>query len=862
MVQDLILFSHLRWRQQPQRPHRVAQARARRGRVFFLEEPVWREGIHPYLETEQVGDQLYVCQMYLSGSGGQTNLWPGLTPLLNELLERHHIKEWVAWLCTPAVVPLLHGHEPLAIVYDCTTELQVAIQGKPGLQQAEAELLSMADLVLANSPYLHRQLQSRHPQVHCLIDAIDQHHFRRNRALPESGRQADLPRPRLGFFGTIDERLDVALLDRIARAHPDWQLILVGPVIHLEEEEKLPQHSNIHYFGWERYEQLPHFLVGWDLCILPLRQGACSCFTNPSRLLEHLATGHPVVSTKVADFQEYFELSARFTDAGGDFVRACEEALAEPDILRQQRRAGTQSLLDRVSWDRSLAMIDTLLEQAIRNRRPRPPLPARKGGGLVPVPVPARPRARPPLVILGASLVGLGAARQLGREALVLEREGRVGGRCRLWEGRGFLFDRSGLVLLSRRADLHSLYRRLLGDNVQWRMAERWIHTHGTQIRYPFHASLHGLPPAVVSECLMGLLKLRLMSSKELESTALPGMMEGALESTLPLSSRALPFRNRRQQPRNLEDAIYESWGTGIACRFLVPYNRKFWGLPLHELDATALQGTPMEWDLEQVVNGALHPDQGEQEQYFGYPRRGGLQALAEAMAADMEGELRLEAEVVAIHPEEQRLVLANGETILYRGLISTLPLACLLALVQDELPDRVRKAAQKLRYLSLRLVHLGIGREQVTDKHWLYCPGDALFHRVFVRGSVNPGGNAPGGFALTCEITYGAAKPLPLEGEALLQRCIQDCRNLGLIRADDPVWVAVQEDVPDVYLIPDLHRNAHLAVIDHWLDEHGILRGEAAQLEPDDGCDREILLGQELAKRARLLVGEAVASV
>src|SRR5690606_11593211 len=231
----------------------------------------------------------------------------------------------------------------------------------------------------------------------------------------------------------------------------------------------------------------------------------------------------------------------------------------------------------------------------------------------------------------------------------------------------------------------------------------------------------------------------------------------------------------------------------------------------------------------------------------------------AEAMAADLQGELRLNTEVVAIDPVKRSVVLTDGETIPYQGLVSTLPLGRLLALVPEALPEKVRKAAQKLRYVSLRLVHLGIGREQVTDKHWLYCSGDALFHRVFIRGSVNPAGNAPGGFSLTCEISYGPAKPILLEDEPLIQRCIQDCRNLGLIRGDDPIWVAAQEDVPEAYLIPDRERDMHLAVIDGWLEEHGILRGEPAQLGPDDGCDGEILLGQVLAKRARLLVGESV---
>lgn len=856
MAQDLILFSHLRWNQQPQRPHRVAQAYARRGRVFFVEAPIRREGITPCLETQQVAERLYVCQAYVPDL--EANTWLSLAPLSGELLSRHQIQDWIAWLYTPAAVPLLQDLQPRAIVYDCTTEVQNAIQGKPALQQAESELLEVADLVLANSPYLHRLLETRHPQVHCLLDAIDHQHFS-SRAPAESTRQAALPRPRLGFFGTIDERLDVELLDRLAQAHPDWQFILVGPVICLEEEWALPQRPNIHYFGREKYEHLPDFLGGWDLCILPLRQGAQSCFTNPARLLELLATGHPVVSTKVAGFQDYFETSARFADAETEFVQACEEALAESVAGRRRRQAGARALLERMSWERNLPALDALLDSLTGERRLRQPVAAVQICGALPVP--DRPHAAPETVVLGAGLTGLSAALELGAQAVLLERRAWVGGRCRIREEGGFRFDCSGQVLTSRRADLHNLYQRLLGDNIHWQLAERWIHSHGTYIRYPFHASLHGLPPAVARECLMGMLKARLTAARAQAETPRADQTGGALESTQPLSSRALPFRDRRQQPRNLEDAIYEFWGAGMASRFLVPYNQKFWGQPLHTLDVTALQGTPLDWDLEQAVNGALQPNCGGDEEYFGYPRQGGLQLLAEALAAELKGELRLNTEVMSIDAPGQRLRLADGETLSYRTLVSTLAPLHLLALIWTEVPTEVRQAAQDLRYLSLRRVYLGIGRAQVTDRHWLYFTGETLFHRIFAQGNACPASNVPGGFALTCEISHGPGKPLALTDEEVIRRCIQDCCKVGLLRESDPIWIAVQEEVPDRYLIPDLQREARLEVIDRWLAQYGILCADPARLEPDEGCDQEILLGQTLGRRILLGAGEPMVS-
>ncbi len=325
--------------------------------------------------------------------------------------------------------------------------------------------------------------------------------------------------------------------------------------------------------------------------------------------------------------------------------------------------------------------------------------------------------------------------------------------------------------------------------------------------------------------------------------------------ATASRKARSVSGRHGRREPANFEEFIYQVWGAGIARHFAIPYNRKLWAVPLTEMETSWLGGRVPLPDLEEMIEGAMRPvprPMGPNAR-FGYPLRGGFSALMDGFLPHLRGPLRLNARVCSVSPSSKRLTLQDGTVVPYEQLISTMPLPVLVRLMGDEAPDEVRRAAAGLRHVSVRCVHLGIGREKLTDKHWIYYPEDSIFHRVFVQGNASPHCNPPGGFGLTCEITYCPRyKPLPCDGEALIQRCIDDCRKVGLFASADPVWAAVAVDLPHAYVVYDHARPGNVAVIRNWLGEQDILlAGRYAEWEYYNS-DHAFLAGKKAAQAAQ----------
>lgn len=262
--------------------------------------------------------------------------------------------------------------------------------------------------------------------------------------------------------------------------------------------------------------------------------------------------------------------------------------------------------------------------------------------------------------------------------------------------------------------------------------------------------------------------------------------------------------------------------------------------------------------DLEEMIDGALHPvpkPMGPNAR-FGYPLRGGFQALIDGFQPYVQDRLRLGARVVAVSPSAHTVALSDGTMIAYEHLISTMPLPVLIRSMGAEAPPRVRDAATKLRYVSVRCVHLGIGRENLTEKHWIYYPEDTVFHRIFVQGNASPHCNPPGGFGLTCEITYSPYKRLPCDGDALIERAIDDCRKVGIFTADDPVWTALQVDLPFAYVVYDHDRPKHVKLIREWLATQDIiLAGRYSEWEYYNS-DHAFLAGKKAAEKVAELRG------
>jgi UDP-galactopyranose mutase len=244
-------------------------------------------------------------------------------------------------------------------------ELSLFLGAPPELVRHEAELLEQADVVFTGGPSLYRAKRGRHPNVHCFPSSVDAAHFGRARAgagaeADEAPDQRALPRPRLGYYGVIDERLDLPLLAAMADAHPEWQIVLVGPIVKIDPGT-LPRRPNIQYTGQRRYEELPGYLAGWDVCLLPFALNDSTRFISPTKTLEYMAAERPIVSTPITDVAEPYGEIVRLGDGTEAFIRACERALSADGDDRAQRAALMRGVLARTSWDTTVAAMDACL---------------------------------------------------------------------------------------------------------------------------------------------------------------------------------------------------------------------------------------------------------------------------------------------------------------------------------------------------------------------------------------------------------------------------------------------------------------------------------------------------------------------
>jgi glycosyltransferase involved in cell wall biosynthesis len=258
--------------------------------------------------------------------------------------------------------------DPAAAVYDCMDELSLFLGAPPDLLSLESQLLEYADVMFTGGPSLFRAKQSRHPNIHCFPSSVDAGHFRlRNadgRQVSEADDQAELPHPRFGFYGVIDERLDLEIIDRLAEAHPDWQIVLVGPVVKIDPAG-LPRRPNLHYFGQRTYDELPRYLAGWDVCLLPFARNDATKFISPTKTLEYMAAELPIVSTPIRDVADPYGQIVYLGDTPEEFVAACESALASSPEDRAVRAQQMREVLAGTSWDVTVSAMEKLLTAAV-----------------------------------------------------------------------------------------------------------------------------------------------------------------------------------------------------------------------------------------------------------------------------------------------------------------------------------------------------------------------------------------------------------------------------------------------------------------------------------------------------------------
>ena len=370
--QPLVVLSHLRWGFVFQRPQHLLTRLAQHYDVFFVEEPVYLAG-ESHLDIQPLAPGLEVLTPHtdVQAPGFHDDQFPALRRLLANFIAQRGLVDALVWFYTPMALPLLDALPARKVIYDCMDDLASFRFAPPQLVQREARLMQIADVVLTGGPSLYEARKDRRPDIECLPSAVDAAHFAPGPISADDPVAAaalalhdGLARPRLGFFGVIDERLDIDLVAGIADLRPDWTIVMVGPVVKIDPAA-LPQRPNLRWLGMQSYEALPHLLQQWDVALLPFALNEATRFISPTKTLEYLAGGKPVVSTPIRDVVSLYAGAVSIADSDAGFVAAVEAVLAETPAARQRRHAAGQALVDACTWDGTAARIHALLQAGL-----------------------------------------------------------------------------------------------------------------------------------------------------------------------------------------------------------------------------------------------------------------------------------------------------------------------------------------------------------------------------------------------------------------------------------------------------------------------------------------------------------------
>jgi glycosyltransferase involved in cell wall biosynthesis len=369
---DLIVHSHLRWHGVFQRPHQILSRLARNGRVAFIEEPIFigpEEKVR--LETSQPAPNLTVAQPFVPG---QAEPLPAVSRenqmlirgLVEEFLGREGYRDVVRWHYAPMALYLAGGCSERAVVYDCMDELSAFKGAPPELIERERDLMAQADVMFTGGRSMHEKKAPHHRNIHRFDSGVDVAHFQRaadpSTPVPEDAR---LPGPVIGYYGVIDERMDLDAIAHMAEARPRWQILMIGPVTKIDEAS-LPRAANIHYTGQRSYDELPGYLKAFDVALIPFADNEATRYLSPTKTLEYFAGLKPVVSSPIADVVEHYSDLVRIARSPEEWLTEVEAALTGDNEARLRgglERAGTQT------WDSIVERMSALVDEAVDRGR-------------------------------------------------------------------------------------------------------------------------------------------------------------------------------------------------------------------------------------------------------------------------------------------------------------------------------------------------------------------------------------------------------------------------------------------------------------------------------------------------------------
>jgi UDP-galactopyranose mutase len=342
---------------------------ARDRQVLFFEEPVF-EDESPYVR-ESICKQsgVRVCTPVLPAGISLAQTADVLQQLLRSVMTKNNVEEFSAWYYTPMALSYTSELRPALIVYDCMDELSAFAGAPAAMHDNEAQLFQRADLVFTGGPSLYESKRNQHSSVHLFPSSVDVQHFKQTRDIKQEPEdQAQIPHPRLGYAGVVDERMNLDLLRKTAESRPDWHFVLIGPVVKIDPAT-LPRRENIHYLGMKPYAELPAYFSGWEIGILPFALNESTRFISPTKTPEYLAAGLPVVSTPIPDVvKPYGDLGlVRIADGPSEFVSEAASLLKGPSSVDFTSRV--DRFLSQSSWEKTWSEMNQLMKQTLNVKR-------------------------------------------------------------------------------------------------------------------------------------------------------------------------------------------------------------------------------------------------------------------------------------------------------------------------------------------------------------------------------------------------------------------------------------------------------------------------------------------------------------
>lgn len=563
----IICFSHLRWNFVFQRPQHLMVRFAKERKVIIFEEPTLADGSIPTIDLSQDdASGVMVATPRLPDGMSEDQREHALCSLLKGLVGERGIEAPILWYYTPMMLGFSDwlAEDAAVVVYDCMDELSNFKFAPERLKTLEKALVARADVVFTGGYSLYEAKRGWHLNIHPFPSSVDVAHFAKARSgLETPADQASIPSPRLGFYGVIDERMDLELIAALADAHPEWSIVMVGPVVKIDPAD-LPRRDNIFYLGGKSYAELPAYLGGWDVALMPFAINESTRFISPTKTPEYLAGGRPVVSTAIVDVRRHYgDLDAVIVaDTHREFIAGCETALALSRSGKGWLKP-VDALLSQLSWDRTQEQMARLVDEAlVRNFQAKA-----KTTIAAPAILPAGRASHFDALIVGAGYAGSILAERLaagsGSKVLLVDRRPHIGGNAYdQFDEAGVLMHRYGPHIFHTNSDDIVRY---LSRFTAWRPYEHRV-----------LASVDGklVPIPINRTTINALYGLDLRSDEQAADF---------------LASRAEPVEHIRTS----EDVVVSAVGRELYEKFFQGYTRKQWGVDPSELDKSVTARVP-----------------------------------------------------------------------------------------------------------------------------------------------------------------------------------------------------------------------------------------------------------------------------